>query len=153
MTPSTKLQASKPKKVLLLGSGGLRIGQAGEFDYSGSQAIKAFKAECISVVLMNPNIATVQTDEGFADKVYFLPLTEAFATEVIEKERPDAIALSFGGQTALNLGLALEKSGVLKKHGVQVLGTPVSVIRDTEDRDLFIKRLNEIVVKTARSRS
>src|SRR3990167_8290538 len=102
---------------------------------------------------MNPNIATVQTDEGFAGRVYFLPLTEDFATQVIEKEKPDAITLSFGGQTALNLGLALEKSGVLKKHGVHVLGTPVSVIRDTEDRDLFIKRLNEIGVKTARSKS
>src|SRR3989344_3164347 len=144
---------SKPKKILLLGSGGLRIGQAGEFDYSGSQAIKAFKEEGISVVLMNPNIATVQTDEGFADKVYFLPLTEAFATEVIEKERPDAIALSFGGQTALNLGLALEKNGVLEKYNVRVLGTPVSVIRDTEDRELFIQRLSEIGVKTARSKS
>ena len=141
----------KPKKILLLGSGGLRIGQAGEFDYSGSQAIKAFKEDGIEVVLMNPNIATVQTDEGFADRVYFLPLTEEFATQVIEKEKPDAIALSFGGQTALNLGLALEKSGVLEKHGVQVLGTPISVIRDTEDRDLFIKRLNEIGIKTARS--
>ncbi|HWP61034.1 MAG TPA: carbamoyl-phosphate synthase (glutamine-hydrolyzing) large subunit [Candidatus Paceibacterota bacterium] len=141
----------RPKKILLLGSGGLRIGQAGEFDYSGSQAIKAFKEEGISVVLMNPNIATVQTDDGFADKVYFLPLTESFATEVIEKERPDAIALSFGGQTALNLGLALEKSGVLKKYKVAVLGTPVSVIRDTEDRELFVQRLQEISVKTARS--
>src|SRR3989344_3990452 len=113
----------KPKKILLLGSGGLRIGQAGEVDDAGSQAIKAFKEEGISVLLMNPNIATVQTDppawnggrtsEGFADRVYFLPLTEEFATQVIEKEKPDAIALSFGGQTALNLGLALEKSGVL----------------------------------------
>src|SRR3989338_5991896 len=143
----------KPKKILLLGSGGLRIGQAGEFDYSGSQAIKAFKEEGIEVILMNPNIATVQTDQGFADRVYFLPLTEKFATKVIEKERPDAIALSFGGQTAINLGLALEKSGVLQKFSVRVLGTPVSVIRDTEDRDLFIKRLNEIGVKTARSKS
>jgi len=151
MTPSTKLQASKPKKILLLGSGGLRIGQAGEFDYSGSQAIKAFKEEGIQVVLMNPNIATVQTDEGFADRVYFLPLTEEFATQVIEKEKPDAIALSFGGQTALNLGLSLEKSGVLEKYSVQVLGTPMSVIRNTEDRELFIKRLNEIDVRTARS--
>ena len=151
----------KPKKVLLLGSGGLRIGQAGEFDYSGSQAIKALKEEKIKVVLMNPNIATVQTDlpfgasakegEKLADTVYFLPLTEHFATEVIEKEKPDAILLSFGGQTALNLGLALEKSGVLKKYGVRVLGTPVSAIRDTEDRDLFVKRLKEIDVKTARS--
>src|SRR3989344_2208561 len=150
---------TKPKKILLLGSGGLRIGQAGEFDYSGSQAIKAFKEEGIEVVLMNPNIATVQTDlpaqagQGSADRVYFLPLTEYFATQVIEKERPDAIALSFGGQTALNLGLALEKSGVLQKFNVNVLGTPVSVIRDTEDRDLFIKRLSEIGVKTARSKS
>ena len=153
----------KPKKILLLGSGGLRIGQAGEFDYSGSQAIKAFKEEGIEVVLMNPNIATVQTDpsawnggrasDNCADSIYFVPLTEEFATHVIEKEKPDAITLSFGGQTALNLGLALEKSGVLKKHGVHVLGTPVSVIRDTEDRDLFIKRLNEIGVKTARSKS
>jgi len=142
---------NKPKKVLLFGSGGLKIGQAGEFDYSGSQAIKAFKEEDIRVVLMNPNIATVQTDRGLADTVYFLPLTEEFATQVIQKERPDAIALSFGGQTALNLGLALEKNGVLKKYGVRVLGTPVSVIRDTEDRDLFVRRLTEIQVKTARS--
>lgn len=144
---------SKPKKVLLLGSGGLRIGQAGEFDYSGSQAIKAFKEEGIKVVLMNPNIATVQTDDKRADVVYFLPLTEKFATEVIRKERPDAIALSFGGQTALNLGLSLEKTGVLKKYGVKVLGTPVSTIRDTEDRELFVQRLKQIQVKTARSRA
>jgi len=144
---------SKPKKVLLLGSGGLRIGQAGEFDYSGSQAIKAFKEDGVSVVLMNPNIATVQTDDKRADVVYFLPLTEKFATEVIRKERPDAIALSFGGQTALNLGLSLEKSGVLKKYGVKVLGTPVSTIRDTEDRDLFVKQLRKIGIKTARSRA
>ncbi|OGG50770.1 carbamoyl phosphate synthase large subunit [Candidatus Kaiserbacteria bacterium RIFCSPHIGHO2_01_FULL_54_36] len=143
----------KLKKVLLLGSGGLKIGQAGEFDYSGSQAIKALKEEKIEVVLMNPNIATVQTDQGLADTVYFLPLTEHFATQVIKKEKPDAILLSFGGQTALNLGLALEKSGTLRKFGVRVLGTPVSVIRDTEDRDLFVKRLHEIEVKTARSRA
>lgn len=141
------------KKILLLGSGGLRIGQAGEFDYSGSQAIKAFKEDSVSVVLMNPNIATVQTDDKRADVVYFLPLTEKFATEVIRKERPDAISLSFGGQTALNLGLALEKSGVLKKYGVKVLGTPVTTIRDTEDRDLFVKQLRKIGVKTARSRA
>jgi len=141
----------KPKKVLILGSGGLRIGQAGEFDYSGSQAIKALKEEGIRTVLMNPNIATVQTDKGLADTVYFLPLTEHFAKEVIEKERPDAILLGFGGQTALNLGLLLEANGVLKKYGVEVLGTPVSVIRDTEDRELFIKRLSEIGVVTARS--
>lgn len=143
----------KPKKVLILGSGGLRIGQAGEFDYSGSQAIKVLKEEGIQSVLINPNIATVQTDKGLADRVYFLPLTEHFATEVIKKERPDAIFLSFGGQTALNLGLALEKSGVLKKYGVRVLGTPVSTIRDTEDRELFVKRLNQIQVKTARSKA
>lgn len=141
----------KPKKVLLLGSGGLKIGQAGEFDYSGSQAIKALQEEGVQVILMNPNIATVQTDEQFADGVYFLPLTDYFATEIIKKERPDAILLSFGGQTALNLGLALDKQGVLKKYNVRVLGTPVSTIRDTEDRELFVKRLNEIGVKTARS--
>ncbi len=143
----------KPKKVLLLGSGGLKIGQAGEFDYSGSQAILALKEEGIKVVLMNPNIATVQTDDKLADTVYFLPLTEEFATEVIRKEKPDAILLSFGGQTALNLGLALQKSGVLQEHEVRVLGTPVSAIRDTEDRELFVARLNEIGVKTARSRA
>ncbi|MDO8514057.1 MAG: carbamoyl-phosphate synthase (glutamine-hydrolyzing) large subunit [bacterium] len=140
-----------PKKVLLLGSGGLKIGQAGEFDYSGSQAIKALKEEGINVVLINPNIATVQTDHGLADTVYFLPLTEHFATQVIKKEKPNAILLSFGGQTALNLGLALEKNGVLKRYGVRVLGTPVSTIRDTEDRELFVKRLQEIGVVTARS--
>ncbi len=140
-----------PKKILLLGSGGLKIGQAGEFDYSGSQAIKAFKEEGIKVVLMNPNIATVQTDEKLADTVYFLPLTKEFAIQVIEKEQPDAISLSFGGQTALNLGLSLEESGVLKKHKVTVLGTPVSSIRDTEDRELFVQRLAEIDVKTAKS--
>src|SRR3989344_5678387 len=130
---------SKPKKVLVLGSGGLKIGQAGEFDYSGSQAIKALKEEGVHVVLMNPNIATVQTDKGLADAVYFLPLTEEFAEKVIKKERPNAILLSFGGQTALNLGLALEKSGVLTKYEVRVLGTPVSTIRDTEYRELFVK--------------
>jgi carbamoyl-phosphate synthase large subunit len=141
-----------PKKVLLLGSGGLKIGQAGEFDYSGSQAIKALKEEGIAIILMNPNIATVQTDEKLADAVYFLPLTEEFAMDVIERERPDAIFLSFGGQTALNLGLALEDHGILKKYGVRVLGTPVSTIRDTEDRDLFVERLKEIGVHTAKSR-
>jgi len=158
------MNMKKLKKVLILGSGGLKIGQAGEFDYSGSQAIKALKEEGISVVLINPNIATVQTDpprlaegsrgeagEKLADTVYFLPLTEHFATQVIKKEKPDAILLGFGGQTALNLGLELEARGVLKKHNVKVLGTPVSTIRDTEDRDLFIKRLDEIGVHTARS--
>lgn len=144
---------NKPKKVLLLGSGGLKIGQAGEFDYSGSQAIKAFKEEDIAVVLMNPNIATVQTDEKLADKVYFLPLTVEYAEEVIAREKPDAIALSFGGQTALNLGLALDERGTLKKYRVRVLGTPISTIRDTEDRDLFVQRLNEIGVKSAMSRA
>ncbi len=144
---------NKLKKVLILGSGGLKIGQAGEFDYSGSQAIKALKEEGIKTVLINPNIATVQTDKKLADEVYFLPLTEHFAEQVIKKEKPDAILLGFGGQTALNLGLALEKSGTLKKYNVKVLGTPVATIRDTEDRDLFIKRLNEIDVKTARSRA
>ena len=155
MTKPYSAEATKgrPKKILLLGSGGLKIGQAGEFDYSGSQAIKAFKEEGVEVVLMNPNIATVQTDQGTADKVYFLPLTEKFAADVIKRERPDAIALSFGGQTALNLGLGLEDHGVLKKYGVAVLGTPVSTIRDTEDRELFVKRLSEISVKTARSRA
>lgn len=143
----------KPKKVLLLGSGGLKIGQAGEFDYSGSQAIKALKEEGVEIVLMNPNIATVQTDERLADTVYFLPLTLDFAVKVIDKVRPDAIFLSFGGQTALNLGLALEEAGVLKKYKVRVLGTPVSTIRDTEDRDLFVRRLSEIEVKTAQSRA
>ncbi|NBV76810.1 carbamoyl-phosphate synthase (glutamine-hydrolyzing) large subunit [bacterium] len=152
---------SKPKCILLLGSGGLRIGQAGEFDYSGSQAIKAYKEEGIRVVLLNPNIATVQTDIAFqgtqhkdrslADEVYYLPLTIEHATEVIQKEKPDAIALSFGGQTALNLGLALEKKGVLKKYGVRVLGTPTKAIRDTEDRKLFVQRLKQIKVDTAQS--
>ncbi len=141
----------KPKKILLLGSGGLKIGQAGEFDYSGTQAIKAFKEEGIEVVLMNPNIATVQTDDSLADIVYFLPLTEQFARDVIEKERPDAISLSFGGQTALNLGLALHDNGTLETYGVRVLGTSVSSIRDTEDRALFTKRLREIGVLTAKS--
>src|SRR3990167_8291253 len=126
----------KLKKVLLLGSGGLKIGQAGEFDYSGSQAIKAFKEDGIKVVLMNPNIATVQTDEKLADTVYFLPLTEKFAIDVIKKEKPDGILLGFGGQTALNLGLALDKAGVLSKHHVKVLGTSISSINQTEDRDL-----------------
>ena len=145
------MRPKTPKKVLLLGSGGLRIGQAGEFDYSGSQAIKAMKEEGIEVILMNPNIATVQTDEKLADTVYFLPLTPEFATKIIEKERPDAIFLSFGGQTALNLGLTLESTGVLKKYNVAVLGTPVQTIRNTEDRDLFVEKLKEIHVKTALS--
>src|SRR5436853_1579973 len=131
----------KPKKVLLLGSGGLRIGQAGEFDYSGSQAIKALKEEGITVVLANPNIATVQTDAHMADVLYLQPLNREVVTRIIKKEKPDAILLGFGGQTALNLGLALEKSGVLAEYGVTVLGTQVQSIRRTEDRDLFKQAL------------
>ncbi|MBI3459070.1 ATP-grasp domain-containing protein, partial [Candidatus Azambacteria bacterium] len=142
---------TRPKKVLLLGSGGLKIGQAGEFDYSGSQAIKALQQEGVKVILINPNIATVQTDDHLADAVYFLPLTEEFVLEVIKKERPDGILLGFGGQTALNLGLALDEQGVFKKYGLRVLGTTVKTIRDTEDRELFIQRLKEIEVKTAKS--
>lgn len=139
------------KKVLLLGSGALKIGEAGEFDYSGSQALKAMKEEGISTVLINPNIATVQTSDGFADKIYFLPVTPYFVEKVIEKERPEGIMLAFGGQTALNCGVALYESGVLEKYGVQVLGTPVRAIMDTEDRELFVKKLDEINVKTIKS--
>lgn len=139
------------KKILILGSGGLRIGQAGEFDYSGSQAIKALKEEGYQTVLINPNIATVQTDPGMADAVYLLPLNLETVTSIIEKELPDGILLGFGGQTALNLGLELNKSGVLQKYGVIVLGTPVESIRITEDRELFKKALSEIGVKTALS--
>ncbi|MCQ2156607.1 MAG: carbamoyl-phosphate synthase (glutamine-hydrolyzing) large subunit [Bacteroidales bacterium] len=141
----------KFSKVLVLGSGALKIGQAGEFDYSGSQALKALKEEGVRTVLINPNIATVQTSEGVADKVYFLPVTPKFVTEVIEKERPEGILLSFGGQTALNCGVELYKSGVLAKYGVQVLGTPIKSIIDTEDRELFVERLDEIGVKTIKS--
>ena len=139
------------KKVLLLGSGALKIGQAGEFDYSGSQALKALKEEGIETILINPNIATVQTSEGVADKVYFQPVKAEFVERIIEKERPDGILLSFGGQTALNCGVELYQSGVLEKYNVRVLGTPVQAIIDTEDRDLFVKRLDEIGVKTIKS--
>lgn len=139
------------KKVLLLGSGALKIGQAGEFDYSGSQALKALKEEGIETVLINPNIATVQTSEGVADKIYFLPVTPFFVERVIERERPQGILLSFGGQTALNCGVELYKAGTLERYNVQVLGTPVQAIMDTEDRDLFIKKLDEIGVKTIKS--
>ena len=139
------------KKVLLLGSGALKIGQAGEFDYSGAQALKALKEEGIHSVLINPNIATVQTSKDVADTVYFQPVTPEFVTRVIEKERPDGILLSFGGQTALNCGVELYEKGVLEKYGVKVLGTPVQAIIDTEDRDLFVKRLDEIGVKTIKS--
>ncbi len=143
----------KPKRVLVLGSGALQIGQAGEFDYSGSQAIKAFKEEGISTVLVNPNIATIQTSEGLADRIHLTAVTPEFVERILVKEEVDAIALSFGGQTALNCGLMLHDSGVLDKYGVRVLGTPIKTIRDTEDRKLFIDRLNEIGVKTAKSRA
>lgn len=139
------------KKVLLLGSGALKIGEAGEFDYSGSQALKALKEEGVATVLINPNIATVQTSEGVADQIYFLPVQPYFVEKVIEKERPDGILLSFGGQTALNCGVELYKSGVLQKYNVQVLGTPVQAIIDTEDRELFVRKLDEIDVKTISS--
>ncbi len=139
------------KKVLLLGSGALKIGEAGEFDYSGSQALKALKEEGIETVLINPNIATVQTSEGVADQIYFLPVTPFFVEKVIRKERPQGILLAFGGQTALNCGVALYKEGILEKYGVQVLGTPVQAIIDTEDRELFVKKLDEIDVKTIKS--
>ena len=139
------------KKVLVLGSGALKIGEAGEFDYSGSQALKAIKEEGIKTVLINPNIATVQTSEGVADTVYFLPVTPFFVEKVIAKERPDGILLAFGGQTALNCGVALYQSGVLEKYNVRVLGTPVQAIMDTEDRELFVRKLDEIGVKTIKS--
>ena len=145
------MMEKKIKKVLLLGSGALKIGQAGEFDYSGAQALKALKEEGIHSVLINPNIATVQTSKGVADTVYFQPVKPDFVERVIEKERPDGILLSFGGQTALNCGVELYQSGVLEKYGVKVLGTPVQAIIDTEDRDLFVKRLDEIGVKTIKS--
>lgn len=139
------------KKVLLLGSGALKIGEAGEFDYSGSQALKALREEGIETVLINPNIATVQTSEGVADQIYFLPVQPYFVERVIEKERPDGILLSFGGQTALNCGVQLYESGVLEKYHVKVLGTPVRAIMDTEDRELFVEKLNQINVKTIKS--
>ena len=139
------------KKVLLLGSGALKIGEAGEFDYSGSQALKALREEGIETVLINPNIATVQTSEGVADHIYFLPVTPFFVEEVIKKEQPQGIMLAFGGQTALNCGVELYRKGILEKYGVQVLGTPVQAIIDTEDRELFVNKLNEINVKTIQS--
>ncbi len=141
------------KKVLVLGSGALKIGQAGEFDYSGSQALKALREEGIRSVLINPNIATIQTSEGIADQVYFLPVTPYFVTEIIKKERPDGILLAFGGQTALNCGTELYQKGVLKEYGVEVLGTSVEAIMYTEDRDLFVKKLNEVPLKTPVSRA
>ncbi len=144
-------QRDLPIKVLILGSGGLKIGQAGEFDYSGSQAIMALREEGIKTVLINPNIATVQTDGDVADTVYFQPLTKEVVTRIIATERPDAITLSFGGQTALNLGLSLHHSGVLKKYGVRILGTPITAVEITEDREQFKQALAEISVHTARS--
>lgn len=142
---------SSIKKAIILGSGALKIGEAGEFDYSGSQALKALKEEGVETILINPNIATIQTSEGIADKIYFLPVTPYFVEKVIKKEQPQGILLAFGGQTALNCGTELHLSGVLKKYNVEVLGTPVEAIMNTEDRDLFINKLNEIDVKTARS--
>ena len=139
------------KKVLLLGSGALKIGEAGEFDYSGSQALKALKEEGIETILINPNIATVQTSEGVADHIYFLPVTPYFVERVIQKEQPDGIMLAFGGQTALNCGVELYRAGILEKYNLQVLGTPVQAIMDTEDRELFVEKLNEIDVKTISS--
>lgn len=144
LSPSPTVTAKRPKKVLILGSGGLSIGQAGEFDYSGSQAIKALKEEKIQTVLINPNIATVQTSPGLADKVYFLPITPYYVEEVIKSERPDGILLTFGGQTALNCGVALQQTGVLERYGVAVLGTPISSIIHSEDRKLFAELVEEI---------
>jgi carbamoyl-phosphate synthase large subunit len=144
---------NKPNKVLVLGSGALKIGEAGEFDYSGSQALKALKEEGIRTILLNPNIATVQTSDDIADDVYFLPVTPYFVEEVIKKERPDGILVAFGGQTALNCAVALYRAGVFEKYGVQVLGTPVQAIIDTEDRDIFVQKLDQIGVLTARSRA
>ena len=151
LTNWTLFRMNDIKKVVILGSGALKIGEAGDFDYSGSQALKALKEEGIKTVLINPNIATVQTSEGLADKIYFLPVTPRFVEKVIRKERPDGILLSFGGQTALNCGIELHKSGVYEKYNVRVLGTPVTAIMETEDRELFVNKLNEIDVKTPRS--
>src|SRR5438105_13961069 len=140
-------------KILILGSGALKIGQAGEFDYSGSQAIKALKEEGIKTVLINPNIATIQTSKFLADEIYFLPITPFFVEKIIEKERPDGILLSFGGQTALNCGLALFHQGVLEKYNVQILGTPISAIILTEDRQEFAQHLQGIDISIPQSRS
>ena len=145
------LKKQNYKKVLVLGSGGLKIGEGGEFDYSGSQCLKALKEEGVYSVLINPNIATVQTDEGMADKIYFLPITPDFVEKIIEKERPDGILLSFGGQTALNCGVALYTKGILQKYNVKILGTPIETIQDTEDRELFVKKLAQINLKTPKS--
>ena len=138
---------SSISKVLILGSGALKIGEAGEFDYSGSQALKALKEEGIETILINPNIATVQTSEGIADKIYFLPVTKYFVEKIIAKEKPDGIMLAFGGQTALNCGVELFESGILSKYNVDVLGTPVEAIMETEDREKFANKLHSIKVK------
>ena len=140
------------KKVLVLGSGALKIGEAGEFDYSGSQALKALREEGIETVLINPNIATVQTSEGVADHIYFLPVTPFFVEKVIARERPQGILLAFGGQTALNCGVELFRQGVLEKYGVRVLGTPVQAIINTEDREIFVDKLREIGRASCRER-
>ncbi|MEJ2195215.1 MAG: carbamoyl-phosphate synthase large subunit, partial [Ignavibacteriaceae bacterium] len=147
------IKKEKPKKVLILGSGALQIGQAGEFDYSGSQAIKALREDGITTVLVNPNIATIQTSEGFADKVYFLPIAAKFVEKVIKKEKPDSILLQFGGQTALNVGVQLFNNKILKKYNVKILGTPVEAIKDTEDRLLFANKCKEIGLKVAFSKT
>ena len=141
----------KLKKVLILGSGALKIGEAGEFDYSGSQAIKALREEGIKIILVNPNIATIQTSKELANEVYFLPITPYFVEKIIKKEKPDGILLSFGGQTALNCGIALHKSGILKKTNVEILGTPISAIILTEDREKFSKHLGKLNIPTPRS--
>src|SRR6266571_3540865 len=142
-----------PRKVLVLGAGALKIGQSGEFDYSGSQALKALREEGISTVLVNPNIATIQTSKLLANPVYFLPITPFFVEKIIEKERPDGILLSFGGQTALNCGIELFKNGVLEKYGVRILGTPISAIILTEDREEFAQHLHCINIPTPQSHS
>lgn len=142
---------ARPKKVLIIGSGGLSIGQAGEFDYSGSQAIKALREENIQTVLINPNIATVQTSKGLADKVYFLPLVAEYVEQVIKVERPDGALLTFGGQTGLNCGIELEKKGVFERYNVNILGTPIQSIIDTEDRKIFSEKINAIGEKVAPS--
>ena len=147
------LITTKYKKILIIGSGAIRIGQAGEFDYSGSQAIKALKEEGIQTVLINPNIATIQTSDHFADIVYFVPIDGYFLQKVIKKEKPDGVLLGFGGQTALNVGIELVKQGVFKNNNVAILGTPVEAIQNTEDRDLFVKKLNEINLKSPVSKA
>lgn len=150
-TPGKSVTRIHPRKVLILGSGGLSIGQAGEFDYSGSQAIKALKEESIQTILINPNIATVQTSHGMADKVYFLPITPEYVEQVIKNERPTGVLLTFGGQTALNCGVELVRSGILKKYGVEILGTPIESIIETEDREIFASRVHSIGEKVAPS--